>query len=64
MQSYQIRFLDSGGLDIVVHDRQCSGDHEAMALAKSLADRGGIAHIWQDLRNVGQIYVPLPVAAE
>jgi hypothetical protein len=39
--------------------QQCSDDYAAMALAKSLVEGGGIAHVWADERSVGQIFLPL-----
>ena len=63
MAAYQVQVLDSGGLKVFVHALQCSADDEAIAIAESLLNGGGIADIWEDSRNVGQIYVPLPIAA-
>jgi hypothetical protein len=59
MPDYKIRLLDSGGMNVATRTLQCSDDYEAMALAKGLIEGGGIAHVWADERNVGQIFLPL-----
>jgi len=63
MAAYHVQVLDSGGLKVFVHALQCSADYEAIAIAKSLLNGGGIADIWEDSRKIGQIYFPLPIAA-
>jgi len=64
MLIYRMRLLDSGGMNVVTHSHVCRDDHEAMALAGSLISGGGLAQIWEGPRNVGQIFLPLPMAAE
>jgi predicted dinucleotide-binding enzyme len=62
MGQYRIRLLDSGGMNIAIQLLDCSDDHGAMAMAKSLVEGGGIAHVWAGDRNVGQIFLPLPTS--
>jgi hypothetical protein len=64
MLNYQIRLLDSGGMNLAHLSRTCRDDHEAMKLAESLISGGGIAHIWEGSRSIGQVFLPLPKAAE
>ena len=64
MLIYKIRVLDSGGMNIANHSRVCNDDYEAMTLAESLVRSGGIAHIWEGARSVGQRFFPLAEAAE
>lgn len=64
MRSYKISLLESGGMKSANHLQECSDDYEAMALANNLIKGGGIAHIWEGTRSVGQIFLPLPIAAE
>jgi hypothetical protein len=64
MLNYQIRVLDSGGTNAALHTLACKDDYEALALARSLIGGGGIAHVWDGPRSVGQIFLPLPWAAE
>jgi hypothetical protein len=64
MSDYQFRVLDCGGMNIANHSRACRDDHEAMALARRLIEGGGVAHIWEGDRNVGQIFLPLPTNAD
>jgi hypothetical protein len=59
MPAYRFRLLDSGGMNGDTRTQQCSDDYAAMALAKSLVEGGGIAHVWADERSVGQIFLPL-----
>ena len=64
MPNYQFRTLDSGGLNVLNHSRSCRDDNKAMKFAESLITGGGIAHIWEGSRNIGQVFLPLPMAAE
>lgn len=60
MPDYQIRTLDSGGTSLANHVTYCSGDDEALAIARDLIRSGGLAHVSAGPRSVEEIFVPLP----
>jgi predicted dinucleotide-binding enzyme len=59
MPDYQIRTLDSGGTSLANHVIHCSGDDEALAVAKDLISDGGLAHVSAGPRSVDEVFVPL-----
>jgi predicted dinucleotide-binding enzyme len=64
VRTYQIRTLDSGGTRLESHVASCSGDGEAIALARDLIRGGGLAQVSAGSRSVTEVFVSLFDAGE
>ena len=63
MSTYDISSLNSGGLRVAHHGRDCADDKEAIATARSTIFPGGVAEIWAGSRKVEHVSTAFAGAA-